>query len=50
VIDRPRLGHLSNFDASHSFTHAGTVELRAVLRGDARNKRSDSRTVAVEVR
>ncbi len=50
VIGRPRLGRSSTFAGSHSFTRAGTVELRAVLRADARNLSSDSRTVSVKVR
>jgi hypothetical protein len=50
VIGRPRLSHASTFAGSHRFTHAGTVQLRAVLRGDSRNQGSNSPTATVRVR
>jgi Bacterial Ig-like domain (group 3) len=50
VIGRPRLAHSSTYTMSHRFTQAGTVKLRAVLQGDARNNRSNSPTVTVTVK
>lgn len=50
VIGRPRLAHSSTYTMSHRFTQAGTVKLRAVLQGDARNNRSNSSTVTVTVK
>jgi hypothetical protein len=49
VLARRRLGRHSAWASSRRFANAGTVELRAVLRGDARNVRSVSRTVTVTV-
>jgi hypothetical protein len=49
VIARPRLGRHSTYAASHRFATTGTVKLRTVLLGDARNARSVSRTLAVAV-
>jgi hypothetical protein len=49
VIARPLLGHRSTYASSRGFARTGTVQLRTVLRGDARNVRSVSRTVAVTV-
>jgi hypothetical protein len=49
VIARPRLGHNSNYGVTHRFAHAGTVALRTVLPGDARNNRSNSATLTVTV-
>jgi len=50
VIARPRLGHSSNYGVMHRFARAGTVALRTVLPGDARNNRSDSSTLTVTVK
>jgi len=50
VIARPRLGNASNYGVMHRFVRAGTVALRAVLPGDARNDRSDSSTLTVTVK
>jgi hypothetical protein len=50
VIARPRLGRHSAWAGSRRFANTGTVELRAVLRADARNVRSISRTVTVTVK
>lgn len=50
VIARPRLGHASNYGAMHKFARAGTVALRTVLPGDARNDRSGSSTLTVTVK
>jgi hypothetical protein len=47
VIARPRLGHRSTYASSRRFPSTGTVQLRTVLPGDARNVRSISRTVTV---
>jgi len=49
VIARPRLGHASNYGVMHRFVRAGTVVLRTVLPGDARNDRSGSSTLTVTV-
>ncbi len=49
VIARPRLGHNSNYGVMHRFARAGTVVLRTVLPGDARNNRSNSATLTVTV-
>jgi hypothetical protein len=49
VIARPRLGHNSNYGVIHRFARAGTVALRTVLPGDARNNRSNSATLTVTV-
>jgi hypothetical protein len=49
VIARPRLGHSSTYASSPRFGRTGTVELRTVLLGDARNVRSISRTVTLTV-
>ena len=50
VIARPRLGQHSKYGIMHRFARAGTVELRTVLPGDARNDRSNSATLTVTVR
>lgn len=50
VIARPKLGRRSSYATSMRFHHPGGVRLRAELRGDARNPRSDSPTVMVTVR
>lgn len=50
VIARPRLGHNSKYGVVHRFTRSGTVELRTVLPGDARNNRSNSATLTVAVK
>jgi hypothetical protein len=50
VIARPRLGRQSTWASSRRFAGTGTVKLRAVLRADARNVRSISRTVTVTVK
>jgi hypothetical protein len=50
VIARPKLNRSSDFKVSHSFKHAGTMKLRAVLRASARNDTSDSSTLSVKVR
>jgi hypothetical protein len=50
VIARPRLGHASNYGVMHRFTRSGTVSLRTVLPGDARNDRSGSSTLTVTVK
>jgi hypothetical protein len=50
VIGRPRLSHASTFAGTHRFAHAGTAQLRAVLRADSRNQGSNSRTATVKVR
>ena len=50
VIARPRLGHNSKYGIMHRFARAGTVELRTVLPGDARNNRSNSATLTVTVK
>jgi hypothetical protein len=47
VIARPRLGNRSTYASSLHFPSTGTVQLRTVLRGDARNVRSISRSVTV---
>jgi hypothetical protein len=47
VIARPRLGHGSTYASSRRFATTGTVQLRTLLRGDARNDRSISRTLTV---
>jgi hypothetical protein len=49
VIARPRLGRGSSYTISHRFGQSGTMKLRAVFRGDARNVWSTSRTVALTV-
>ena len=49
VIARPRLGHASNYGLMHRFTRSGTVALRTVLPGDARNDRSGSSILTVTV-
>jgi len=50
VIARPRLGRASNYRVMHRFTRSGTVSLRTVLPGDARNDRSGSSTLTVTVK
>jgi hypothetical protein len=50
VIARPRLGRASNYGAMHRFTRSGTVTLRTVLPGDARNDRSNSSILTVTVK
>jgi hypothetical protein len=50
VVARPRLSRGSTYSISHRFAHAGTARLKAVLRGDARNETSTSRTVTVLVK
>lgn len=50
VIARAKLGRRSSYATSMRFHHPGRVQLRAELRGDARNQRSDSPTVTVTVR
>ena len=50
VIARPRLGQHSKYGVVHRFTRSGTVELRTVLPGDARNNRSNSATLTVTVK
>ncbi len=49
MIARPRLGHNSKYGIVHRFARSGTVELRTVLPGDARNNRSNSTTLTVTV-
>jgi hypothetical protein len=49
LIARPRLGNRSTYVSSLHFPSSGTVQLRTVLRGDARNVRSISRTLTVTV-
>jgi hypothetical protein len=50
VIGRPPLSSGSNYTFSHRFAQRGKVDLRTVLRGDARNEASTSPTVAVTVK
>src|ERR1700733_3318798 len=50
VIARPRLGHNSKYGVMHRFTRSGTIELRTVLPGDARNNRTNSATLTVTVK
>jgi hypothetical protein len=50
VIARPRLGQASNYGVMHRFARSGTMTLRAVLPGDARNQRSDSSVLTVTVK
>jgi hypothetical protein len=49
VVARPRLGHNSKYGVLHRFAQSGTVELRTVLPGDARNNRSNSPTLTITV-
>jgi hypothetical protein len=49
VIAHPRLRSHSTYATSRRFANTGTVKLRTVLPGDARNVRSISRTVTVTV-
>jgi hypothetical protein len=50
VIARPHLGHGSNYGVMHRFARSGTVTLRTVLPGDARNNRSASGMLTVTVK
>ena len=50
VIGRPRLSHASNYTMTHKFARSGSVKLRTVLPGDARNNRSNSPTLTVTVK
>jgi hypothetical protein len=50
VIARPRLGRASNYVVVHRFMRSGTVALRTVLPGDARNDRSGSSILTVTVK
>ena len=49
--DRPAAARATTriYGVMHRFARAGTVELRAVLPGDARNNRSNSATLTVTV-
>jgi hypothetical protein len=50
VIARPRLGHGSNYGVMHRFARSGSVTLRTVLPGDARNGSSASGMLTVTVK
>ena len=50
IIARARLGRGSTYAISRRFSQRGTVRLRAVLRGDLRNDRSNSPSLALAVK
>lgn len=50
VLARAKLSRTSSYSLSHRFTQHGTVRLRAVLRGDARNDTSVSSTLTLTVK
>jgi len=50
VIARARLGSGSSYAASRRFSQAGAIELRTVLPGDKRNRKSVSRSLKVTVK
>ncbi len=50
AVARAKLGRTSSYSISHRFSQHGTVRLRAVLAGDARNDRSVSSTFTLTVK